>query len=77
MNMTERDIARKMGKVAGDCRLGDDVHKEVNGLTEYRLMDEVLRNTVDSFNGAVMVISTMTEEAIDRFDNNPHRAEEI
>lgn len=72
MNMTERDIARKMGKVVGDCRLGDDINEEVGELSEYRLMDQILRNTVDSFNESVFVINTLTEQAVlDDFGGGP------
>lgn len=76
-HLTERDFARKFGKVAADCRLGDDLHKEVNILSEFGIMDKVLRNTVDHFNETVMTVSSLTEEAIDLFDGNPHRSEDL
>jgi len=77
-NLTERELSRKIGKVAGDCRLGDSLNKEVIRSTDYRLTDVVLRNTVDNFNNGFMVINTQLEAAaVDEFSESPRLVREM
>ena len=79
MNIPERELARSIGKAAEDCRRsGDGLHDEVDSLSEYGVLDVVLRNTVDSFNESVFVIITISEQAVmDNFGDSGRAPDDL
>lgn len=74
---TERKIVVNISKVAGVCRLGDDIHDEVEVLSEYRVTDQIFRNTLDNFNQFIMVVNSTVEMAIDEEAQRPNRREDL